>query len=407
MLNYPLDGSAISFELSRTITLPLYKHRLSQEDKIPTAIYPGAEWDYISPVEAGFDSIKLDSAKHWLDGRVGNGKYRVAIIRDGRLVSEWNHGFHPKNRFPLLSAAKSVFSHNFTRTAKHPVSYSNIKAGRDRKLSLASVAKSIFSCVLGIAIEDGKIQTADDKVIDYYPEAFTVREGEGPKPGRYAFKKDQGMTFRQLISNTSGYMKPGEEAGRVFHYQTYAMNILAHAIAKTYGMYNISDPEGSPGLKSLIDEKIRIPIGGDWEHEYVNFNLHPKARVNIFGYFDGVKASALDMARLGWLWCNHGRWKDKQLIPEEWMHEATKTAPDIIANCSREQWKYGYGFWTNDHKQLWPSLPRDSFAATGAGSQHIWVCPSLKLVVVQSPGLWQNQAENNSGLLRQVVNAFV
>ncbi|MBS1252054.1 MAG: hypothetical protein MAG451_01090 [Anaerolineales bacterium] len=85
---------------------------------------------------------------------------------------------------------------------------------------------------------------------------------------------------------------------------------------------------------------------------------------------------------------------------------ATQTAPDIRANCPREQWKYGYGFWTNDHGQLWPNLPRDSYAASGAGSQHIWVCPSLDLVVVQSPGLWEEQAENDAGLLRLVVDAY-
>jgi len=87
------------------------------------------------------------------------------------------------------------------------------------------------------------------------------------------------------------------------------------------------------------------------------------------------------------------------------LREATQTAPDIRANCPREQWQYGYAFWTNDHGQLWPSLPRDSYAASGAGSQHVWVCPSLNLVVVQSPGLWQDQAENDTGLLRLVVDA--
>jgi len=38
-----------------------------------------------------------------------------------------------------------------------------------------------------------------------------------------------------------------------------------------------------------------------------------------------------------------------------------------------------------------PSVPRDSFAANGAGRRHIWVCPSLDLVVAQSPGLCKNQ----------------
>jgi len=301
---------------------------------------------------------------------VGDKCYRVVIVRNGYLAAEWYHN-----------------------------------VGRDEHLRLASAAKSIFSCILGIAIEEGKIQSADAKIVDYYPEAMDVPEGEGPKQGRYAFEKDRRITFRQLISNTSGYMKPGEEPGKVFHYQTYGMNILTHAIAKTYGLYDVQDPEGSLGLKQLIDEKLRKPIEASWGYYLSNFDLHPKARINTFGYYDGVKASALDMARLGWLWRNGGRWRDRQLIPTAWLREATRTAPDIRANCPKEQWKYGYAFWTNDHRQLWPNLPRDSYAASGAGSQHIWVCPSLDLVVVQSPGLWQEQEENDVGLLRLIVEA--
>ncbi len=344
-----------------------------------TTIYPGTEWENISPREAGFDPEKLEVSKRWLDERVGIGRYRVVIIRGGQLVAEWYHGID-----------------------------------RDKQLRLASAAKSIFSCILGIVIEEGKIPSADAKIIDYYPEAMDVPKGRGPKPGRFAFEKDRAITFRQLISNTSGYMKPGEEPGKVFHYQTYGMNILAHAIAKIHGLYDIRGPEGSPGFKQLVDEKLRIPIGAAWGYFLYNFKIHRntrfrifgnKPRLNVFGYYDGVQASALDMARLGWLWCNWGSWGDKQLIPEAWLREATKTAPDIRANCPKEQWEYGYGFWTNDHNQQWPSLPRDSYAASGAGSQHIWVCPSLDLVVVQSPGLWKNQKENDSGLLRLVVDA--
>ena len=232
-----------------------------------------------------------------------------------------------------------------------------------------------------------------------------VPEGKGPKPGRYAFEKDRDITFRQLISNTSGYMKPGEEPGKVFHYQTFGMNILTHAIAKVYGLHRIADPEGSPGFKQLVDEKLRIPIRATWSYYQMNFNLHTAARINIFGYYNGVKASALDMARLGWLWCNYGRWMGEQLIPEAWLREATQTAPDIRANCPPEQWQYGYGFWTNDYGLVWPNLPCDSFAASGAGGQHIWVCPSLELVVAQSPGSWQDQEEDNTSLLKLVVEA--
>ncbi|MFQ6099492.1 MAG: hypothetical protein ACE5O2_17300 [Armatimonadota bacterium] len=103
-------------------------------------------------------------------------------------------------------------------------------------------------------------------------------------------------------------------------------------------------------------------------------------------------------------WRNWGRWHDRQLVPETWMGEATKTAPDIRANCPREQWRYGYGFWTNEHGLVWPNLPRDSYAAAGADGQLIWVCPSLD-VVVQGPGLYETKEDEDRGLLRLVVEA--
>jgi CubicO group peptidase (beta-lactamase class C family) len=336
-------------------------------------VYPSEAWSFASPGEVGLESATLDDAHSWLT-EVASGpeaeRYRVVVVRGGRVAAEWSQGI-----------------------------------ARDERLGLASAAKSIFSCMLGTAIEEDKLPSVDARLVDFYAEALDVPEGQGPKPGRHAFEKDRAITFRQLISNTSGYMKPGEEPGRVFHYQTFGMNILTHAIAKLYGLYDVADPTGSPGLAPLIDERLRIPMGGTWGYYRMNFDHPPEARIEVFGYYDGVQATALDAARLGWLWCNWGRWEDRQLVPEGWLREATRTAPDIRANCPRDQWKYGYGFWTNDAGELWPELPRDSSAAMGAGGQHIWVCPGLDLVVVQSPAPWHQEDERAEGFLVRVVGA--
>ena len=333
-------------------------------------IYPDPDWTVARPEEVDLNPDKLAAAKQWLDDRAGEIPYRVVIVRGGYLVADWNHG-----------------------------------VGAGEQLKLASATKSIYSSILGIIVAEGKLPSVGARVIDYYPEFMDVPEDAGPKPGRYAFPKDRDITFRQLMSNTSGYMKPGEEPGKVFHYQTYGMNILAHAMAKIYGHYDINDPEESPGLQPLVERMLGQPIGASWGYYSFNFDLQSSARLNIFGYYDGVLSTALDMARLGWLWRNLGRWQDRQLIPADWLREATRTAPAIRENCPQEQWKYGYGFWSNDYGLLWPRLPTDSYAAQGAGSQHIWVCPSLDLVVTQSPGLYQDQTENDAGLLRFIANA--
>ncbi|HHW11312.1 MAG TPA: beta-lactamase family protein [Firmicutes bacterium] len=333
-------------------------------------VYPDREWERISPEATGMDAAQLEKAERYMADDPANVRYRIVVVRHGRLVAEWNR-----------------------------------EIPAEKRINLASAAKSVFSNILAIAVAEGKISSVDALLADYYPEAFDVPEGEGPKPGRYAFPKDRGITLRQLIGNTSGYMKPGEEPGKVFHYQTYGMNVLTHAIAKAYGLYDANDPKRLPGLSPLVDEKIAAPIGASFGYYRGNFDLHPKARLGIFGYYDGISATALDMARLGWLWCNSGRWQEQQVIPEDWLHESTRTSREIRANAPLEQWVYGYGYWVNDAGQLWPNLPRDSFAAQGAGYMLIWVCPSLDLVVVQSPGNWQDKQASDPPLLELIAAA--
>ncbi len=319
-------------------------------------IFPKAEWQSGSPEELGFDGGKLAAIGEWQARRDTDARYRLLVVRQGRIAAEWGRG---------LSA--------------------------DEQVGQASASKSTFSSVLGIAVREGKIGSADDPVIDYYPEMMDVALGEGPKEGRHAFPENAGITFRQLIGNTSGYMKPGETPGKVFHYQSYGMNILTHAIATRYGLYKTAAPQRGAGFGKLTEWKIRDPIGGSWGWEVTNFDLPAAAKIAIFGNYTNYRCTARDMARLGLLWLNYGRWDDEQVVPDDWLRQATRTSDEILANEPEEKWHYGLGFWTNDRSKLWPDLPTGSFAASGAGSMHIWVCPELSLVVVQSPGTYDTR----------------
>lgn len=333
-------------------------------------LYPGSTWSRAEPEAVGVDDRKLERTRTKIAERADGDPYRIAIVRKGRIVAEWVDGID-----------------------------------RQERTKIASVRKAIYSTILGIAIEEGVIPSVDAPLGESFPEAFEVLPGEGPKEDRHARRKDRDITFRQLISNTSGYLKPQEPPGEVFHYQTFGMNVLIHAIAKRYGLYDVSAPEESPGFGVLIDSRIRVPLQGSWEYVLTNFDLPHTARLPIFGYSTDLKTDHLDMARLGWLWCQGGQWKDQQIVPAWWMEEATTTAAPIRDHEPRKNWKYGYGFWTNDHQQLWPSLPSDSFAASGVGKQHIWMCPKLDLVVAQSPGVYMEQEDLNDTLLPTIVNA--
>jgi CubicO group peptidase (beta-lactamase class C family) len=335
------------------------------------SVFPAATWRTALPEEVGLDADRLQALQRWYAEAAQERPYRLLVVRHGRLVAEWQQGL-----------------------------------GADAQRNLASAAKSVYSSVLGIAIAEGRLPSADARVIDYYPEMMDVPEGHGPKEGRYAYPKDRDITFRQLISNTSGYMKPGEMPGQVFNYQTFGMNIVTHALGTIDGVYDTRNPGDTPGFGQLIDRTIREPIGATWGLAYSNFEYQPGAPAAIFGNYCSILATARDMARLGLLWARRGRWGDRQVVPEGWLRSATRTAPAVLEHCPPDTWSYGYAFWTNDHGLLWPNLPREAFAASGAGSQLIWVCPGLDLVVVQGPGIYaQHQDDVCRHVLGEVMGA--
>lgn len=334
-------------------------------------VFPEKEWIRKPASELGFSEDGLDAVSRWFNENAGDKRYRVVLVRDGYIAAEWQKGVDAQRQFGMASAAKSV-----------------------------------YSSVLGIVVEEGKLPSADAKVVDYYPEMMDVKEGEGPKAGRFARPEDRDITFRQLITNMSGYMKPGETPDSTFHYQTFGMNILTHSLAEIYGYYDSDDPEKLPGFAKLVTDKIRDPIGGKWSYKYNNFQYPDGAKAGIFGNYTSIEVNARDMARMGYLWLNMGSWAGKQIIPEKWHRETIVTAPKIRANGPEEQWKYGHAFWTNDNGKLWPDLPRDSYAASGAGQKHIWVCGSLNVVVSQSPGIWASQEDEiNTKLLSLIAGA--
>lgn len=337
-------------------------------------VFPGVDWEEKTPADLGFDSEKLAAVETWLrQTSQPDEPYHFVLCRSGYLFAEWLQNVDPQTHQPQASAAKSY-----------------------------------YSSMLAIAVAEGKIPSPDAKVVDYYPAMMDVPPGEGPKEGRHAFDKDREITFRQLICNCSGYMKPGEEPGQVFHYQTYGMNILTHALAVLYDLYDVQDPERLPGCGQLIKDKIRNPIAGTWTYNYTNFDLHSNARLNIFGHYTQIRSTARDTARIGWLWLNYGHWNGQQVVPENYLRAATQTNDFIKASEPEEKWGYGHGFWVNDYGVQWPDLPRDSFAAQGAGAKMTWVCPSLDLVITQNPGPWNAfEGDERDERVREILGRII
>ena len=113
-----------------------------------------------------------------------------------------------------------------------------------------------------------------------------------------------------------------------------------------------------------------------YENSWVELDGEAVQSVSGGGHWGGgMFINARDMARFGLLTLRRGRWKDKQILSEEWVRLATTPTP--------AQPTYGFMNWfLNTERKYLPSAPAAAFAHVGNGTNVIYVDPENDLVVV-------------------------
>jgi len=187
--------------------------------------------------------------------------------------------------------------------------------------------------------------------------------------------------------------------GNGFKYSNFGLEQMALA------MRNISGEEVGPYIYDRILGEIGLPRGIR-DNQYKDMVLNDPVNYNFsdepgwgrggseecnaygtdrssspIGYNTVVgstfRCTARDFARICYLWLRKGRWGDKQLVPEEWMKQATSR---FIRDNGEFPARYGYTFWIQDDVDY---LPRDTYMSRGHNMNHSWIIPSLDLIVVR------------------------
>jgi CubicO group peptidase (beta-lactamase class C family) len=293
--------------------------------------FPGAEWQHITPGEAGWSETALAEARAF-SAEIKSSA--VFIVQHGKVVAEWGD--------------------------------------TTKRTELASVRKSLLSALIGIAVAD-RLINLDSRLrelgIDDNPPALTEIE--------------KGATVRELLEARSGvyhsalYETPGmakarpprgsHAPGTFWYYNNWDFNVLGTIYEHTTGT----------SIFDALDRKIAKPIGmQDYrppDGSYVRgaASIHPAYPIRM---------SARDLARFALLYLNEGSWAGRQIVPQDWVAESTRA-------YSRSAFGPGYGYlWWTDFLggAIAPTvkLPEGSFMAQGAGGQYAVVMPSLDLVVV-------------------------
>ncbi len=254
-----------------------------------------------------------------------------------------------------------------------------------------SVAKSYIALLAGLAVADGLIADLDAPVAREVPGPWF----EGPHNAR--------ITWRHLLTQCSEWQgtlwgKPdtadhnrsvggaagrpaaakGEarrlaEPGEHFEYNDVRVNLLAASLTARFGR----------PLPDVLRERVMDPIGAsaEWEwHGYEGAVLPRDGRalacVSGGGHWGGGQfIGSRDHARMGQLVLQDGVWAGRRVLPEGLV--ATLLAP------SARNDQYGLMWWLNGGREpLFPSAPRDSVFALGAGRSLVWIAPGLGLVAV-------------------------
>lgn len=239
-----------------------------------------------------------------------------------------------------------------------------------------SVTKSITSILIGVAVQEGRIKSLDDKITVYLPElkgsgydGATVRQVLQMRSGvdyeeRYDFA-NPGIAARNheqaLVSNVIRFVdaaktiKRQHKPGEVFQYKTLDTAVLGLLLERV---------SGGSTIAAYAAQRLWEPLGMERDGFFI-MDGQPGIGREFNGA--GFNATARDFARIGQMMLQDGQANGRQIVSPEWVRESTKATGGPGPG-------YGYQWWIpNDH----------SFQAVGLQGQYIFVDRATRTVVVK------------------------
>ena len=259
--------------------------------------------------------------------------------------------------------------------------YQYARTDRDRFTSW-SMAKTVTSMLIGIAIAEGRIRSVDDPAATYLPALAGTEYGRTPL--RHLLQMSSGVrfveeyrpgddvsrlandTFRQAAAGGVGAVTPFNEravpAGTKFSYASVETEVLGLVLAAAVGR----------SVSEYLQEKIWQPIGAEADATWIIDRSGQEVT------FCCLNAVLRDYARLGLLLAHDGNWRGRQIVPAAWVQDATSVRPDqpyLRPRTATPFFGYGYQTW------IFPG-DRRMFAFLGVRGQAIYVDPASRLVMV-------------------------
>lgn len=243
---------------------------------------------------------------------------------------------------------------------------------------IASCRKSVLSILYGKYVENGTInlnkslkalKINDVKGILAIEEQATIQDLISARSGVYHPEGYRGGL--QQFAPKRGTVKPGE----YWLYNNWDFNVAGF----------VFEQETQKTIYDEIEEQLVNPIKmQDWKR-----NLQSKkGNTSISKYLAyPIWLSTRDMARIGLLMLNKGKWNGQQVISEDWINEMIKqrtTHQEINANVpifknTGVNFGYGYMWWL--FEDMADKKLKNAYTALGSMGQAITIYPEINTVV--------------------------
>jgi len=272
---------------------------------------------------------------------------------------------------------------------------------------VASVTKSIMSALIGIAIDSGYIQHADQKVLDFFPEYGQEA----------ADRQVQDITIRHLLTMTAPYPfedwhEPLDQLCMQSDWIKYTLDMLGeggtpgefkYSTAGAHLLSAIITRSTGQSARAFANEHLFEPIGMKEipDYDMGSFGFDELFGKDVRGWVKdpsghstggwGLTMSPRDMARFGFLYLNRGVWDSQPIISEEWIEQST------AMNSNH----YGYMWWLREEEGL------STFSAIGDGGNIICCIPDQDMVVAIVSAFSVNPKDRWTLIKEHVIPAIV
>ena len=338
-------------------------------------------WEAVEPQAAGVDADALCAV---LEG-VARGDaniHSVILERHGRLVAELYRRGKDRSVWSLFARETE-----FGPAVPH---------------DLRSISKSIVGLLFGIARQRQSIDLGAS------PLAFYPKYADLHSPERDA------ITLEHLLTMSSGlewqeslksYGTLANDETRLFWDWAPYRYVLSRRVVATPGTQFNYNGGGTAVLADIVVRTTHTPLRDfaraalfdplgirDWE-----WVADPYGRPLAFA---GLRMRPRDLAKIGRLVLDQGKWQGRQIVPSDWVKESLR--PHIATGDGQH---YGYQWWTGTVD--WQGQEVAWSAGFGNGGQRLFVVPDLDLSVVITAGAYNDPKilPTVSALFRQTIAA--